>query len=169
MPKDQELIWVDKDFAEKWKTLTAEKTTEEEREKVFDEYLNRVTEKTRTAFKCDLESIEEDAAIFKGLLLKTRQVFEKAKNEHLEAAYTLWEKFEEEIPSTQEKTDKILKILEPLVKQLNAINELLRKINTHDLDRFNKSLSVLSNAYGKNREMIEFLVKHFGKEGNINV
>lgn len=161
---DKELIWVDKDFAEKWKIITNEKNKREEREKVFDEYLKGVTEEIQKDFECVLDGLEEDAAIFTGMMLKTKQSFEKAKNEHLEASYELWDKFEKEIPSTKEKTEKLLQVLTPIKGELTAIDSLLSKINTYNLDKFIESLSLLSGAYGKNKEMIEFLVKHFGEE-----
>jgi len=154
---NKELIWVDKDFAKNlWKVL--------EQEKVFDEYLTTVTEKIRKDFQYSLESMEEDAAIFTGLMLKTKQSFEKAKNEHLDASYQLWEKFEEEIPSTKLKTEALLETLTPLEEKLKEINSLMGKIECYNLDKFVESLSILSMAYGKNKEMIEFLVKHFGKD-----
>ncbi len=162
MDKD-ELIWVDKEFAEKWKALKTAQSTREQQEAVFNEYMNKVSEKVREDFKTSLDSLEEDAAMFTGLMLKVKKAFEKAKDEHLTASYDLWEKFENEIPPTKEKIDKIVNLLTPLEKQLNTINELLRKINTNDLNRFIESLALLSNTYGKNKEMVEFLVKHFGK------
>jgi len=162
--EDTELIWVDKDFAEQWKALTTEKATREMREKVFNEYMKTTTEKVQQSFRSDLENLEEDAAIFQGLMLKVKQAFEKAKNEHLNASYDLWEKFESEIPSIRDKTNKLIETLRPLEAQLNTINGLLGKINTYNIDKFISSISVLASSYGKNKDMIEFLIKHFGAE-----
>ena len=166
MPDNQELIWVDKDFAERWKELTKARATREQQLVVFDEYVKGVTDYVRKDFKANLEGLGEDAAMFTGLMLKVKQAFEKAKNEQLNATYELWEKFEAEIPSTKEKVDKILQALDPLEKKLTSINALIGKISTYNIDKLNESLSMMASLYGANREMVEFLVVNFGKEKN---
>ena len=158
---NQELIWVDKVFAEKYKELSTNKNKRDEQEKVFNEYLEKVQSDIRRDFQCNLDSIEEDAAIFTGLMLKVKQAFEKAKNEHLDASYELWENFDKEIPSVQDKVDKLVSVISPLQKQLAEINSLLSKISTWNIDKFNESISLLANTCGKNKDMIEFLVKNF--------
>jgi hypothetical protein len=161
MSEKQELIWVSKEFSEKWKKATDEKATADIQAAMFDEYIQSVNGKIRDDFKANLETIEEDAAIFTGLMLKTRQAFEKAKNEHLDASYALWEKYEDDIPSITKKTASIISILEPLEVKLKTINNLMAKINTYEIDKVISSISVLSSACGKQKTMIEFLIKNF--------
>ena len=50
-----------------------------------------------------VEAMEEDAAIFSGLMLKVKQSFGKAKDEALSASYDLWEKYDQERPSVEKK------------------------------------------------------------------
>ena len=163
MDNHEESIWVSKEFAERWKKVTTEVSNREQQEKVFDEYIKTVTDKVRDDFKCNLESLEEDAAMFTGLMLKVKQTFGKAKDEHLDASYELWEKFEAEIPSVNKKIDLLLKTLRPLKDELTEINKLVGQISTYDIDRLINSVDALSNSYGKNAEMVAFLVNNFGK------
>jgi hypothetical protein len=122
----------------------------------------KISDTIRRDFRDNLEGLEEDAAMFTGLMLKVKQAFEKAKNAHLSASYELWEKFEQEIPSTTKKVESLLHILDPLEKKLTSINALMGKISTYNIDRLNESLSLLASLHGANREMVEFLVKNFG-------
>ncbi|MFA5928618.1 MAG: hypothetical protein WC838_04915 [Candidatus Margulisiibacteriota bacterium] len=161
MPDNQELIWVDKEFAERWKKLTTEHTKRDEQEKVFNEYMEKITKQVREDFKCNLDSLEEDAAMFTGLMIKVKQAFGKAKDEQLNASYELWEKFEAEIPSVTKKTAALIALLTPLREQLTDINNMIGKISTHDIDKLIRSVDLLANSYGTNKEMVEFLVKNF--------
>lgn len=160
---NQELIWVDKEFAERYKKAQTDLTKRDEQVKVFEEYLSTISEKSRREFKANLESMEEDAAIYTGLMLKVKQAFEKAKNEALNSSYELWEKFENEMPSIKTKTDKIIKEIDPLVEKLKTVNELLGKISTYDIDRFISIMDKISSLYGNQKEMIHFLMNNFKK------
>lgn len=161
MRENQELIWVDKEFAERLKILQSQQSTREEQSAVFNDYLATITDQVRRDFKANLESLEEDAAIFTGLMLKVKQSFGKAKDEQLSASYALWEKFEAEIPSVQKKTEAIIAVLKPLKSELVAINELLGSISTHNIDRLKESIDAFANSYGINKKMVEFLVMNF--------
>jgi hypothetical protein len=109
--------------------------------------------------------LEEEAAMFTGLMIKVKQTFEKTKNEQMDASYALWEKFEAEIPSTNKKVASIIAVLVPLEKQLRTINDLLSKINTFDIDRFSNSLAGLAAHTGRSKEMLDFVVKNFPSQG----
>jgi len=159
-----EIIWVSKEFAERFKKMEAENATIEQQDNALDEYMDSVKAEVKRDFKASLESLDEDAAIFAGMMLRVKQAFGKAKDEHLTASYELWEKFEEEIPSVRGKIDSIIKTLKPLEEQLTTINGLIGKIRTYDIDKFTHSIECLATAYGTQKEMVEFLVKHFGKE-----
>lgn len=155
--KETELIWVDKKFAVEYNKLKSD----EEKEKVFEEYLSQLSLETQKEFKVNLESIEEDVAIYTGLMLKAKQAFEKAKNEQLTASYELWEGFEKELPSTKEKVNKIVNILKPLTAELKQINDLLREIDIHNIEGLSKTITDFVNLYGENREVFDFLIKNF--------
>jgi len=149
-----------KEFADKYNSIISDA----EKIKAFDDYMETVKKETKDSFKANLESLEEDVLVYRGLMLNAKQSFEKAKNEQLNASYEMWEKFEKEIPSVKKKTQAIIDTLAPLKKELKEIEELLNGISTHRIDEFIKSINVLAGSYGKNKEMIDFLIKNF-KEG----
>jgi chromosome segregation ATPase len=161
---NKELIWVEKEFAERYKVLESEKDKNEQRCKALDEYISKVSQSSREDFKANLESLEEDVAIYTGLMLKVKQAFGKAKDEALEASYALWEEFEKEKPSVNKKIAEFCDMLDPLQKKLNSINEALGKIRTYDIERLVETMAKLSSLCGTNREMFDFLVNNFQRE-----
>ncbi len=161
---NKELIWVEKEFAERYKVLESEKDKNEQRRKAIDEYISKISESSRNDFKANLESLEEDVAIYTGLMLKVKQAFGKAKDEALEASYSLWEEYDKEKPSISKKIDDLCSLLDPLEKKLNLVNDAFGKIRTFNIDHLIESLCKLAGLYGESREMFDFVVKNFGKD-----
>lgn len=158
---DKELVWVEKEFAKKYQALEKDANKNAERLAVFNEYMETVKEKSREDFKTQLGSLEEDAAIYTGLMVQVKQSFEKAKNEQLEASYALWEKFEKEIPSIHDKIKTITDKLKPLQESITTLNDLWAKVNTWDMDKVVSTIKELSSLYGTQKDMVDFLVKNF--------
>lgn len=157
--KDKELVWVEKEQAEKFNAIT----NDESRYEAFEEYIKRLSDESRREFKANFENLEEDVAIYTGLMLKVKQSFEKAKNEQLNASYAMWDGFEKEIPSIRKKTEEIMLALEPVENKLKNINDLMGKVRTFELDRVIESIEKISNLYGTQKEMIDFLISNFNK------
>ena len=162
--KDKELVWVDKEFAEKYKLLDDDVSKEAEQIKMFNDYISEVEERSKNEFRANLDNLEEDVAIYKGLMLNVKQAFEKAKNEQLQGSYDLWEQFENEIPRIKEKTGLLIKELDPLVTQLTKVNNLLGKIQTWNFKDVIEIVDKFASTYGKSKEMVEFLVKNYKPE-----
>jgi hypothetical protein len=156
----QELIWVKKEFADQYKTIL----DNDEKERVLADYLKQVSEQAREEYQDNLESLEEHAAIYTGLMLKMKQAFGKASEEALSASYAVWEGFSKEKPKLQKNVDDMLAILKPLEQNLNTINESLAKINTWNIEKVSDAISRFTNLTGKSQEMFEFIVKNFDKE-----
>lgn len=153
----KDLIWVDKEFAEKYKSIESD----EEKSLLFQDYLSKAKEEYKAEFKSQLENIEEDLAIHIGLLLKVKQAFEKAKDEQLKASYDLWEKFEKELPNIQEKVKKIEDTVIPLEEKLKVISGSIAKINTWEVERLIDVLARFNSLSDKSKDMMEFLVKNY--------
>ena len=162
MSRDKtELIWVDKEFAEEYKKLDDDATKREEQITMLNEYMEGIRKESRDDFKASLQGLDEDVAIYKGLMINIKQAFEATKNEQLQASYDLWEKFEKDMPDIEEKTDKIIKTLDPLVAKLTQINDLIGKIQTWDINKLIETIEKISTLYGNNKQMVEFLVNNF--------
>lgn len=155
--ENKEIVWVDSKLAERYKKIESD----ENRYKVFEEYLKTVAEESQRDFRANLEGLEEDVAIYTGLMLKVKQSFKKAKDEQLDASYELWEGFEKEIPSIQQKTAQIISTLNPLSKMLDEINSKLKSIDTYGIERMNETLRSFQNLSGKGSKIFEFIVNNF--------
>ena len=160
---NQELVWVDKEFAERLKVFETAANKRELEIEAFDEYIEGVKNTSVRDFKANFESLEEDVAVYKGLMLSVKQAFEKTKNEQLNASYELWEKFEADLPSVTKKTENIIKQLSPFVESLTKIKDLIAQIDVWGIDQLSESINMISSLHGENKEMFEFLVQNFSK------
>lgn len=160
----KELIWVEKDFADKYKEMEKESSKNEERLKALDDYMQTVTEKTRSEYRSNLDALEEDVAMYVGLNLRVKQSFEKAKNEALSASYALWDGYSKEMYGVNEKIKKITDKLNPLIQKLNELNGLMGKINTWKFDNVFEMIKKLSEADADQKKMIKFLIDNFNRE-----
>lgn len=158
---NEELIWVPKDIAEKWKKLKDDETSRDIQDQVFEEYIDKVKQEVSRDFRCNLESLEEDAAMFTGLMIKVKKAFETTKNEQLGATEVIWENFAKDIPSTKNKMDEIVSILNPLTKELKEISGLLNSLNFTSIERLVEVVGAVTRLHGDNKEMFEFLLKNF--------
>ena len=164
MADKEELIWVDAEFAQKYNELKGDKSKREEQLKALDEYIVSIREQSRKEFRANLDSLEEDVAIYVGLMVSVKQKFEAAKTEQLQASYSLWEKFDKELPNIQDKTNKMIECLNPLVEKLTQVNELLGKIQIYNFNDVIKAIERIGNLYGESKGMVEFLVNNYKNE-----
>lgn len=158
---NKELIWVEKEFAEKYKEVESDAGKQNLRIKMFDEYMQKISDRSKEEFKANFESLEEDVAIYNGLMLKVKQTFEKAKNEQLDASYALWEKFDKEMPSVSKKIDNIIEQMNPVIKAVEEINSGLSKINTYKLEGVLDLVSKFNGMTDESKKVVKFLVKNF--------
>jgi len=160
--KNQKLIWVDKEFAEKYKAFESEQNKIELQLAALNDYIKNLSKESKKDFKCNLESIEEEAAIYAGLMLKVRQSFGKAKDKALSASYAIWEEWDKEMPNVDAKVAAVVISLKPITEQLSEIKSLLSQINLYDFDKLLKTVQAIANLDPKSQGIIEFIVKHFG-------
>lgn len=158
---NKELIWVEKEFAERYNEMEKESSKNEERLKALDDYIKTVSDESRSDFKANLGVLEEDVAVYKGLMLQVKQAFGKAKDEAIKASYALWEQYDKELPSVKKKVADIVESLEPLKKTTKEINDSLEKINCCQVDKVIEAIRTLNDLYGESKEMVDFLVKNF--------
>lgn len=159
MIKKEELIWVDKDFAEKWKDL--EKSERDIQERAFSDYIAKIREDTLQEYKTQLDTMEEDAVMYQGLYMKVKRSFQDVLEAQSKASYDMWERFDKEMPNLKEKINFVTSQIKPVIDECKKLEELLNKIDSHGLDRLLSAMRELSGLYGSNKEMFEFLVKNF--------
>lgn len=153
----KELVWVSAELAERYKKLGSD----EARYQVFEEYLDTISKQSNKDFRANLDGLEEDVAIYTGLMFKVKQAFEKAKNEQLSASYDLWERFEDELPSTNKKIDRLISVIDPLVAKLETVNHNLKRIDTFNVERLIKLLADFEQLSDKGQRIFDFVCQNF--------
>jgi hypothetical protein len=152
---EKDLIWVPKNVADEYKKMESDAGQLE--------FIEKYIEETRKDLKLDLDNFEDDVIKYRGLMLKAKETFRKAKEEELQANYDLWENFEMEKPAISEKINSIVNLLDPLKNELNEISGILKKIDLYELQNLEKTLNSIHNLYGDNKAMVEFLMLNYKK------
>lgn len=153
--KDKELIWVDADFAKKYNALESDT----EKIKQFEEFLAGVSVQSKNDHIANLESMEEEVAIYRGAMLKAKQSWSAAKDEALSASYTLWEQFDKERPNVNKKVAEVVASLNPLVDKLAQIDAALSKLNVYQLDKMVDLLERVQRLDERSRLIFESAIK----------
>lgn len=161
MPENEELIWVDKEFADRFNAMKSKKAEREMQIQVLEDYMKTVTDASKSDFKVSLECLEEDVAVYSGLMLHVKQSFGKAKDEALTSSYALWEEYEKDMPSVKEKTKSITDALNPLQDSLTSINKSIDSINQHKLERMLELVAKFNGMSEETKTVMKFLIENF--------
>jgi len=156
--EEKEFVWLPKSIAKKLKDI--EKPESALSAEIINEYIKDV----KTSMRVEVESLDEDVQIFKGLMIQARQRFEDAKNAQLEASYKLWEDFEAKLPGLEEKVDIAIRKLKPLEIKCNELSEIMQKIDSFKIERLAEAIAKLSTLYEENQKMVNFLICNYKKE-----
>jgi len=156
----EEMIWVDSDLAKEYNSLKGEL----EKRKMFDDHMKTVKQSIQSEYKTQLESLDDDTVIFRGMLLKAKKAFTDVKVEYVESSYEVWEKFENELPSVRGKVSELTETLNPLKESLTEINDLLKKIDTYGIEKVLDVIERITILYGENKEMVKFLINNFKRD-----
>lgn len=159
--KKEELIWVDKETAQKYEDLK----DDTDKLIMINDYIESLKEETRQDYQSSLESMREDSVMYSGLLLQVKKEFEKTKNEGLSAAYKLWEDYDKEKSDILDKVDHINDALNPLLETLESINKQLDKINTYKFERVLDFISKFNGMSEQTKNVLKFLVDNFDEDG----
>jgi hypothetical protein len=158
---DKELIWVPKEVADTYNKVTSDATQREQQQKIIDDYIQSLSEKSKKEYQENLSALDEEAAIFTGLNLRIKQSFEAALDAAKKANYDVWERFDSERTNISKKVSDMITFLKPLKGELSEISSILNKINTYSFDRLVETLLKVSNLQGENKEMFDFLIKNY--------
>ena len=161
MSKKEELIWVDKEFADRFNEAKSKKAERDVQIQILEDYMKTVTDASKSDFKANLECLEEDVAIYSGLMLHVKQAFNKAKDEALTSSYALWEEYEKDMPNVGKKTKAITDSLNPFLEKLKEINAQLDKINTYKFDKVIETVAKFNGMSDESKKVMRFLFDNF--------
>lgn len=163
MPRDEELIYVDKEFAERFKEMKTKGAEREVQIQVLEDYMQTVSDSSKSDFKANLKCLEEDVAIYSGLMLHVKQAFGKAKDEALISSYAQWEEYEKDMPSLAKKTKAITDSLDPFLEKLKQINAQLEKIRTYNFDKIIETVGRFNSMSDESKKVMRFLFDNFNQ------
>jgi hypothetical protein len=156
---DKELIWVSADFAKRYNAVESDA----EKIKQFEEFLAGVSAQSKADHIANLESMEEEVAIYRGAMLKAKQSWSAAKDEALAASYTLWEQFDKERPNVNKKIATMISDLQPLLDKTSQLNSALSNLPVYQLEKVVDLLERMQRLDDRTRTMFESVVKASGE------
>lgn len=157
---ETELVWLPKALASK---IEQQKKKGDGYEDIIIGYLDD----SRAEVKNNLELLEDDVLQYRGLMVKAKQEFQKAKDEQLKASYDLWEKFDEELPKLRDKVEKANKELAPIAESVKDLRTSLDNISLYQLKELNELLESISRHLGNDGhtgKILKYLVKNYKAE-----
>jgi len=129
-----------------------------------DGLLLNYIEQCKKDMQYNIESMDEDILMFKGMLAKVRKDFKQAKDEQLETSYKIWEDYAKQMPELRKYVETATKELRPLKDELEAIQALMKDLSHWKVKDLIESISMISRAMeGQNKEMLKFLMENFNK------
>lgn len=156
MSEETELVWLPKSLAKK--ITDAKDPTSQEMLALINGYID----KTRKNYKDNLEYLDEDIIMFRGLLVGVKKQYEEALNSQLSSEYKLWENIDEQRPKLKKKIEVLTDDLKPLTESLKEIDGLLKSINSWEIGKLVEQVSFLSSALnGETGKMIRFICQKY--------
>ena len=156
---EKEYVYIPKEIANKIKGVEDVTTIEN----AIKEYAAQ----NKKELESYIEGMGEDMLYFRAMMIKARDSFKKAKEEELNAYYSLWEKFDEDRVEIRKKVTAIKEELNPLIQEITELKKLCQSVDTWGISNLVESVSKFKNLYGTEKEMFEFLVNNF-KRNNGN-
>lgn len=155
MEEDKEYVglYLPKKLAKSLKELEGGIT----QEKLIKQFFQR----SKDNMRFELEDLDESLIQYKGYMLATKQAFEKAKDEQLEAHVQLWEKFEKELPDIEEKTRILTDRLKPLENHLDRLNKRINNLNIYKLENAVELIAKINNMAPETKNIFKFLLENY--------
>lgn len=154
--EEREYIYLPKSLAKKIKDLEDNKLIEQ----AIDEYF----EETKRDLKINLEEIDDRVLEYRGLMVKAKGEFKKAKEEQISASYTLWEEFEKEMPNIRGKIELLKNEISPITKELKELSTELNKVKTWEIQDLLKIVKEVRSYLDYNNDtgnILKFLFENY--------
>ena len=153
---ERDLVWLPKELAEKVKTM--------ESDEMLENLIMKHIEDSKLSLTNELRNLEEEVLLFRGMMVKARNEFKKAKEEELNSFNEIYEDYENDILSVREKVGKITDVLKPLKNELNEVRNMMQEIAVYNFKELNEVIRTFSNLYGENKKILEFLIGNYRKD-----
>jgi len=157
MEEATELVWLPKSLAEQVKGIKdgAMQST------MIIDYINECKKELKT----NIESMDEDVLIFRGLMATAKKAFQETKEQELKAFYELWDKFQTDKVQVGDFVKQAKAELQPLKKELQSIKDLMSSIDQWGIkDLIGLIEKLNSSFYGETEKMVKFLFDNYKKD-----
>lgn len=164
---DKELLWVEKEFAEKVKQ--AESVSAQA--SVVDEILQY----KKRNMEYELQELEENMLVFKSVCLNFRKELDKVADLEDEKLQTIIDRTCDIHSKVKQQSKEIAKGLQPITETLNNLESKLNKlsdkidgINLYKVSNLLNSLERINTLDENSKDMFKFLVQSYTKtEGEV--
>lgn len=148
---EKDLIWVSKDLKEAWEKAESE----EEQKKIFF----RAIEDRKLDIKNQIECLEDEVLLFKGLGIRYKTELEKIYNEQSQQLEKIWEEFNAG-DRIYKKAKKIQNDLQPIVATINLINSSLSSISTYKIESLIEVIDKFNRMTEEDKTLLKVLIEH---------
>jgi uncharacterized coiled-coil DUF342 family protein len=147
--EDRELIWVPKKLKEDWELAFSE----EEKIKVF----YKAIEDKKIDIKTEIESLEEQVLIFKGIGLKYKNELEKVYNEQSQYIEKIWSEFNVG-DKIYKQAKKINNDLAPISEAISNINSNLKGLSIYKVQDLIDLIEKFNSMSDKDKQLFKLLI-----------
>ena len=130
----------------------------------YEKEILRYIEDSKLDMRASIEELDEAVILYRAKMIQARDAFKKAKEEELDANYTLWEEYEKDIKSTRQYVEAAKQEVAGLANEVEALNTLLYKFDVNRLNSFLHSLKQLQGFMSQEKDLAA-LVLNFYREG----
>jgi len=147
----QELIWVPVELKEAWDKAGST----EEQSKVF---LKAIEDK-KLDIKYEIDSLEEDVLLFKGLGIRYKTELGKVYDEQSAQLEKMWEDFN--CGDRIEKQVRVIKnTLSPIVEIMKNINKEFDSVSTYKIENLISVIEKFNNMTTTDKKLLEILLNN---------
>ena len=146
---NKELIWVTTELKEAWEKAGSE-------EEQTKEFLKAIENK-KIDVKCQIESLEEDVLLFKGIGIKYKTELEKVYNEQSNQLEKIWEDFNAS-DKIAKQSQKIKNALSPIVETIKSINKELDSVSTYKIENLISVIEKFNHMTESDKKLLEVLL-----------
>jgi hypothetical protein len=146
---NKELLWVPVELKEAWDKAGSE----EEQTKIF----LKAIENKKLDVKCQIESLEEDVLLFKGIGIRYKNELEKVYNEQSTQLEKIWEDFNcgDKIAR---QAQKIKSTLSPVIETMKSINKEFDSVSTYKVENLISVIEKFNNMTAADKKLLEILL-----------
>jgi hypothetical protein len=146
-------LYVESDIANKFEAITNDDALNKE--------ILSYVDKTRNELKDYVQEMDENVLLFKAQMITARDAFKKAKQEELDAFYSIWEKYDEDIASHKIKVKQLQEGMKPLFEDFKSLQSLMNNCNVYAAERVFSLIEKFNNFDEKEKEMMKFFINNF--------